>query len=203
LVGCSLDGLYNAIIMDFGVKRLHTSQETGRRYHLFDGKGKLVLVADHGSPWLPTDSYRQVRFARSGGQVVAIFDLPEGAAQLKNGRFHTSYALIRDHAVYAIINELQEEGGDTPPYFTIEADGQECLLWRWRQDPLSFNLYAEIPSNLTIFDDPLEFEMLAAIGQIQQTDGRYDFTITLPSRQFRHLALILLALVFLLDRAAD
>lgn len=198
-----MDGLYNASMMDFGVKRLHTGQETGRRYHLFDAKGKLVLVADHGSPWLPTDAHRQVRLTRSGGQVVATFDLPEKAGTAKNGRFQTSYALILDHAVYAIINEYQEASGDKPPYFTIEADGRECLLWRWSQASLSYNLYPEIPANLTIFDSPLESEILSVAGQIQHTDGRYDFTVTLPNRQFRHAALIVLALVFLLDRTAD
>ncbi|MCP4424237.1 MAG: hypothetical protein GY803_07095 [Chloroflexi bacterium] len=89
---------------------MHTNRESGKRYHLFDGKGKLALVADHGSSWMPEETRQTVRFVNLGAQVLATLDFPGGGGKLRNGRFHTNHALILDHAVYAIINKYWEEG---------------------------------------------------------------------------------------------
>ena len=56
--------------MNLGIKRLAAESDATRQYHLFDGAGTLVLVADQGSPWLTENRYH-VRFARPDGQPVA------------------------------------------------------------------------------------------------------------------------------------
>ena len=158
-----------------------------------------MLVMDHGSPWLPADSENRVHFSRSGGQKVATLDLPEGGGVSKNGRIHTSYALIIDHAVYAIFNQHQDEAGDKPPYFVIEADGLTWLAWPPQQENVLVNLYDEVPASLAVIGDPSELDLVEVSGQIRQADGAYHFTITLPDQQFRHAALIALALIFLIE----
>jgi hypothetical protein len=187
--------------MDFAIVRLHAEPDYGRRYHLFDGKGKLRLVADHASPWLPADEQNRVRFARSGGQLVASLDLPMEEGRVRNGRSHTSYALILDHAVYAILNQYQEESGDKPPFFTIEADGLIWLAWNEPQTANLLTLYSDVPANPMLINDPQDFTQQDPAGTVEQTVGEYDFKVTLPVNPLHHADLILLALVFLADRA--
>lgn len=188
--------------MNFGIKRLYAEQVSGQRYHLFDGKGRLQLVADYASPWLPADEGNRVRFARSGGQVVASLDLPEGKGRVRNGRVHTSYALILNHAVYAILNKYQEEHGSASPFFTIEADGVTWLAWNeTNSDAALLTLYKEIPANLMVVNDPLESAQLDPIGSVTEATGDYDFGVTLPVHPFHHADLIILALVFLSDHS--
>jgi hypothetical protein len=195
--------------MDFGIRRLPSEQDSGRRYHLFDGKGKLRLVADYASPWLPADEKNRVRFARSGGQVVASLELPEGEGRVRNGpfdklrasRIHTSYALILDHAVYAILNQYREKQGDKPPLFTIEADGVTWLAWGNPDSDLVLTFYKEIPANLMVVDDPLASANLDPLGAVNRTTEEYDFEVTLPIYPFHHADLIILTLVFLLDQS--
>jgi hypothetical protein len=187
--------------MDFRIVRLHADQEVGRRYHLFDGKGKLLLVADHANPWLPDDELNRVRFARSGGQVVGALDLPTGKGMVRNGRVHTSYALILDHAVYAILNKYQDEAGEQPPFFTIEADGMIWLAWREPDSESFVALYNEVPSNLMIVSDPLESNLLDPVGTVSQTVGATTFSVSLPINPFHHADIIMLALIFLLEQS--
>ncbi len=188
--------------MDFGIKRLYAEEELGRRYHLLDGKGKLILVADYGSPWLPADSQRRVYLARSGGQIVATFDLPEGGKKARNGRSQTSYALILDHAVYAILNEYQEESGHKLPFFTIEADGVTWLAWSDAEDDALLTLYSDVPPNLLIVNDPFESGQLKSVGVVKRASGEYDFTVTLPVNPLHHADLIALSLIFLFDQSS-
>lgn len=187
--------------MDFGIKRLPTVQDSGRRYHLFDGKGKLRLVADYASPWLPANERNRVRFARSGGQLVALLDLPVGEGRVRNGRIHTSYALILDHAVYAIVNQYRAEHGQKPPFFTIEADGVTWLAWSKPDSEVLLMLYKEIPANLMIVNDPLASEQLDPIGRVDRSAAEYDFSVMLPVHPFHHADVIVLALIFLLDQS--
>ena len=186
------------MVMDFGIKRLQSDINLGRRYHLFDGKGKLLLVADHASPWLPLDELNRVRFARSGGQVVGALDLPLGMGLLRNGRTHTSFALILDHAVYAILNKYQGEAGDRPPFFTIEADGMTWLAWSEPESESVLALYNEVPSNLMIVSDPVESALLDPVGTVGQAGDT--FSVNLPINPFHHADIIMLALIFLLDQ---
>lgn len=185
--------------MDFGIVRLSAEQGSGRRYHLFDGKGKLRLVADYASPWLPTDDGNRVRFAKPGGQVVASLDLPEDEGVVRNGRIHTSYALILDHAVYAILNKYEEENSDKPPFFTIEADGMTWLAWNQPNADTWLDLYNEIPTNLMVVNDPIESAQITPVGALKPADGKYNLAVTLPVNPFHHADVIILALIFLFD----
>lgn len=186
--------------MNFGIKRLYAEEGSGRRYHLFDGKGKLALVVDYGSPWLPVDSPRRVYLARSGGQVVATFDLAEGEGRGRNGRSRTSYALIVDHAVYAILNEYQETTGAEPPFFTIEVDGVIWLAWSETEDDALLTLYSDVPSNLMIVNDPFESGQLNPVGVAYRVTGEYDFTVTLSVNPLHRADLIALCLIFLFEQ---
>lgn len=186
--------------MDFGIKRLHAEQDSERRYHLFDGKGRLRLVADYASPWLPADEQSRVRLARPDGQLAALLDLPEGEGKVRNGRSHTSYALILDHAVYAIFNHYQTEHGQKPPFFTIEADGMTWLAWGETNSDVLLTLYNEVPANLMIVNDPLESSSVTPVGTMNRAAGEYAFTVTLSVNPLTHADLITLALVFLFDQ---
>ncbi len=194
------DDLYYLSVMDFRIKRLHDEQDSGRRYHLFDGKGKLRLVADYASPWIPADEQNRVRFARSGGRLVASLDLPDGKGLVRNGRIHTSHALILDHAVYAILNQYQAEAGDSPPFFTIEADGVTWLAWGESDSDVLLTLYKEVPANLMIVSDALESAPIDPVGAVSRSAGDCDFVVTLPVNPLHHADLISLALVFLFDQ---
>lgn len=187
--------------MDFGIRRLQGEQDAGQRYHLFDGKDRLQLVADHGSPWLPADEQNRVRFARPGGQVVASLDLPKEEKRVKNGRIHTSYALILEHAVYAILNKYQDKQGKKRPFFTVEADGVTWLAWSETGSNVLLALYKEVPANLMVVNDPLESGQLDPVGAVSRAEERYDFSVTLPVHPFHHADLIILALVFLFDQS--
>lgn len=187
--------------MDFAIRRLSAERDSGRRYHLFDGKGQLRLVADYASPWLPADEQNRVRFARSGGQLVASLDLPEERGRVRNGRSHTSYALILDHAVYAILNKYQEEHSDKPPFFTIEADDLTWLAWPDPQAQSLLTFYSDVPAGLMLVNDPQDLAGRDPAGIVDQAAGEYDFRVTLPVNPLHHVDLILLALVFLADHA--
>lgn len=195
------DDLYYLSVMDFRIKRLHEEQDSGRRYHLFDGKDKLWLVADYASPWMPADERNRVRFARPSGQVVAVLDLPEGGGKVRNGRVHTSHALIFNHAVYAILNQYRDESENSPPFFTIEADGVTWLAWNEPDSAILLTLYKEVPANLMVVSDPLESAPIDPVGAVTRSAENYDFVVTLPVNPLHHADLITLALVFLLDQS--
>jgi len=91
--------------MRFGIRRLDAGGDNGRRYHLFDEDGRVELVADYGSRWLAAEPGHHVRFARSSGDVVASMRLPRPLLPGHNRQRSVSYAVILNHAVYAIINE--------------------------------------------------------------------------------------------------
>jgi hypothetical protein len=189
------------MVMNLAIRRLSAERDFGQRYHLFDGKGKLTLVADYASPWLPDDERHRVRFARSGGQVVASLDLPEREGRVRNGRSHTSYALILDHAVYAILNKYQEENRDKPPFFTIEADGLTWLAWHEPDGDSLLTFFSDVPPGLMLVNDPQDLTPYDPAGAVNQAAGEYDFMVTLLDNPLHHAELILLALIFLVDRA--
>jgi hypothetical protein len=189
--------------MDFGIVRLHSDQEPGRRYQLFDGKDRLRLVADYASLWLPDAERNRVRLAKPSGQIIATLDLPVGDenGRVRNGRVHTSYALILDHAVYAILNQYAAEDGDKPPFFTIEADGMTWLAWNKPQSDILFSLYNEVPANLMVVSDPLESSPIDPVGAAARGAEQYDFAVSLPINPFHHADIIILALIFLFDQS--
>ena len=187
--------------MDFGIRRLHDEQGSGRHYHLFDAQDQLRLVADFASPWLPAGEADRVRFARSSGQLVASLDLPEEEGKKRNGRVHTSYALILDHAVYAIINKYQQTDNNKQPFFTIEADGVTWLAWSNPDSDILLTLYKEVPANLMVVSDPFESAPIDPVGAVKRAAGDRDFVVTLPVNPLHHADLVTLALVFLFDQS--
>lgn len=191
------DDLYNSVVMDFGVVRLHSTQESGRRYHLYDGKDKLTLVADYANPWLPVDAANRVWLAGADAAVVATLDLPDGDGWVRNGRTHTSFALILDHAVYAIFNKYEAEIDDgAAPYFIIEVEGVSWLAWSHPDEDALFTLYNHDRTSVSV---PLESGERTPIGAIYRAHGQYDFTISLSVEHLRFAPPLLLALIFLID----
>ena len=174
----------------------------GRRYHLYDEKEHLLLVADHGSPWLPKEPCKHVRFAKPDGQPVASLDLPWRDNENKDQK-HTRYAIIYDYAVYAIINEYGRslDGDPLPlPYYLMEVEGVRWLVCGGCEQDLFLGFYDAIPAGLSVFTEPHDAALPAACGQLQPVNGRYDFQIALPLQTFAQAALLSLALVFLVDR---
>jgi hypothetical protein len=185
--------------MIFKVKRLHDATDAGRRYHLFDEAHHLLLVADQGSPWLPEEPGGRVRFARPGGEQVATLDLPRvGSASAPPGK-KVSYAIIFNHAVYAIFNE-QSADPNSPPDYLLEVEGSRWFVTREEPDrPASLNIYNQSPTDAEFYP---ETELPGPIGTIRPAAdgvGDYDFTISLPEERLSQAALIALALVVIAD----
>lgn len=180
--------------MKFAIKRL-PSHDAARRYHLYDDASQLVLVADHGSPWLPNEPFRHVRFALPNGHPIASLDLP-WASEPTRSEDATSYAVIFDHAVYAIINAYV--GDPRPfPYHIAEVEGH-----RWVVIPheTSHHIYAGVPSGLSYCDDPQELDLPERIGTITAVDNPIAVELDPPPEDALHeTALFALALAFLLD----
>lgn len=188
--------------MDYGIKRVRTDWPTARCYHVYDNRNRLILVADHGTPWLQPDPQQQVRFALPSGEPQASMDLTWMAKRSRNGRQHIAYAIILDHAVFAIINKYWEEAADTGvlPYYVLEiAD----TLWLALAKPGAdrhFAFYDEVPSDLMIYEQPQQSELPQPIGHIYHGLGHYAYNVAMPVQQLRHPALVALAMAFLIDQ---
>ena len=186
--------------MDFGTLRLPADSPEIKRYHLFDKKGKMILVADHGTPWLPADPQKHVRFALPSGDVVATMDLTWAAKKGRNGRQHTAYAIIVDHAVYAIINKYWDANNDeVRPYFVIEVVETLWLVLGKETENSHYSIYGEVPPDLMILNEPNQSELPDPIGFLYAGLGEYDFNIAMPTHQIDYPALVSMALIFLLD----
>jgi hypothetical protein len=197
--------------MDFGIRRLRVAgMEAGAPYHLFDRDGRLILVADTGTPWITADARQHVRFALPDGKEVATLDLPwNGKSQPKKEVRHTAYAIIQNHAVYAIINEYTRpaaEGKKARPYFVIEV---ETAMWlaaaqRGEGGVATYAVYDEVPPGINTPEGVAIADFPEPIGTIKQgtADGNllYDYTVQLVLGRVTHSALVVLALVFLIDR---
>lgn len=181
------------VTMIFKVKRLHDATDSGRRYHLFDEDHHLLLVADQGSAWLPEEPQR-VRFAKPNGEQIALLDLPRASSGVPTRA--ASYAIIFNHAVYALFNELSADQ-NTPPNYLLEVEGNRWLMKRQEQDSLTFlNIYEQFPADIAIY---AETELPEPIGSIRTAANDYDFTISLPSDQLSQAPLIALALVTIVE----
>ena len=186
--------------MDFGILRLPSGLPTIRRYHLFDKKGKMILVADHGTPWLPNDPQQHVRFALPSGDIVATMDLTWAAKPERNGRQHIAYAIIVDHAVYAIINKYwHTKKANAQSYFVVEVAETLWLVLGKESDNQHYSLYGEVPSDLMIYDEPQQADLPDPIGYLYADLGEFDFNIVMPTHQINYPALVSLALIFLVD----
>lgn len=192
-------------MVSYRVRRLHTPDEDARRYHLYDRADQLLLVADLGSPWLPDTSDRQVCFGRPDGEAVATMDLPR--PDERRPERARSYAVIFEHAVYALITahgapEPLTRQRLVPPFdrLVIEVEGNRWLALRWteHQGPLLV-IYDMDASDLSVHVDPEADELPEPIGLLEAGPGEYDLDLTLPAGRVGHAALLGLALVFLTD----
>ena len=192
--------------MRFGIKRLDAGGQNGRRYHLFDEGGRLKVVVDHGSPWLAAEPDHPVRFARSSGDVVASMGLARHVSQSGSGQRYASYAIIVNHAVYAIINKHYDSThveGTSATHFTIEVEGMRWLALKQPARDAYICLYDEVPADLTVYDEPLEAPLPEPAGQVYQSTGEYDFAAEAAAGRLTHTDLVLLALIFLIERPAE
>lgn len=198
-------------MVSYRVRRLHTADETARRYHLFDRADQLLLVADQGSSWLPPNESSQVRFARPDGERIATMDLPRPDERRSDRK--QNYAVIYEHAVYALITamDLSSSTGSltalpAPLSFDrliIEVEGFRWLGLRWSEadnGPLLV-LYDAAASDLPTGVDPESADLPEPIGLLEVGAGEYDFDLTLPAGRPAKGALLGLALVFLIDGA--
>jgi len=191
--------------MEFGVRFLEPHAEDLQRCHFYGDQGKLDLVAEFGTPW-QADEDSKIHIATPSGEPIATLDFPGVETTDKQGHGRIGYALIHDHAVYAIITkhapiDLDEE--DALPYFSIEVEGERWLALGERgngRSPISkFVLCDNAPANLAVYADPLDV-CDEAIGKIRRVTGDLDYDITFPEERFQEPMLISLALAFLIHQ---
>jgi len=200
-------------MISYRVRRLHAPGEAARRYHLFDRADQLLLVADQGSAWLPADQPPQVRFARPDGERIASMDLPR-ATDRRPERQH-NYAIIHEHAVYALITTpVRPSSGATGPLtggsgivwpfsrLLIEVEGHRWLGLRWREEtgPLLV-LYDAAAAGLSLAVERDSSDLPEPLGLLEVGAGDYDFDLTLPAGRLEQGALVGLALAFLVDNS--
>jgi hypothetical protein len=195
--------------MDFGVKRLPADENGARRYHLYDRSGRLMLVAEQGTPWMAGDVPQRVRFAYPDGRTAATLDLPRSATRIGDkGARQMGYVLVVNHAVYAILNEYEwpplATGESQPRYYILEVDGKLWLAQQHGPAPL-FMLYDQVPPTLSNYGTSPDDNLPEPIGRIRllaPDTAEYDFLIDLPPDQMEHTDLMALTLAFLIDRGA-
>lgn len=183
--------------MNFRVKRLHGKRDSFRGYHLFDEEGTLILVADYGTPWVRMAN-QEVRFAQSDGSLVATMSLMPPVDRGKFGRKSLSYAVVRNHAVYTVINEFQEE--EERPYFILEVEQLRWLVALQTEKPEKWGVYDDIPANTRLITPANLLSFSEPVGEVQKTAESPIITLALPPAEIKQPALVMLALVFLLDK---
>ncbi|MCK5921492.1 MAG: hypothetical protein KAG66_11165 [Methylococcales bacterium] len=186
--------------MAYQVKKL-SSDDQSRRYHLINPQGKVLLVADYGSPWAGGDSNYQVRLARPDGTTVGVLDL--SAATKAGENRHITYPLLFNHAVYAVFHEYRRLGmGERGkrPFYAIEVETAHWLLLEDPDQPtLCYAIYGKMPSGLGIFLDPSKTALPAPSGEIRYETEEATFSVTLPRNRLRRADLIALCTPFLID----
>lgn len=194
-------------MVDFGIKQLQMGDESvSRVYHLFDRDGSLRVVADFASPWLASEnSDRYVRFADSSGKTIAQMDLAATATKLFGGRQNKDYAIVLNHAVYAILSEYQwHSGGEDRVYFVLRVAESMWLVLKEEMEQGHFVIYNEVPASLTSRSmEPMFSDLPEPIGEISQDSLQYDYVVAWQEDGIKHLGMIVLALVFLIERLED
>lgn len=198
----------------YRVRRTSTDgDETVRGYQLFDRSDQLMLVADRVTLRQPTGDAFQVRFSQPGDLRVASMDLPRLADRRPDKK--QNYAIIYEHAVYAMITTMDLSSGTGPLFprppvtnkfdrLVIEAEGHRWLGLRPASDsegPL-LTLYDAAASDLPATIDPESADLPEPIGFIERRTDDYHFDLALPVGRLAQAALLGLALVYLIDGQA-
>ena len=188
-------------MVHFGIKRLHQVSDTTRRYHLYDETQRLKLVLEQGTPWLPAKGSSRARFALPNGEIVASFERPW---RQRFRRAQIDYALIIDHAVYAIISQYPP----TPTKQEAPAFIMKAGLTKWfalgnEEGEPFFTLYEGAPTNLALYTSPTAVALPEPIGHVNRATGRYHFIMSTPDELPDHASLLVLAFIFLIDRSED
>lgn len=191
--------------MEFGIRFLEPHTRELQRCHFYDDQGKLSLVAEFGTPWQETENSK-IHIADPGGEPLATLDFPGVETTGKQGRGRIGYALIYDHAVYAIVTKhapVDPDEETSLPYFTIEVEGERWLVLGERGNerlPISkFFLCDNAPSDLAVYANPLD-ACSESVGKIRRVVGDYDYDIVFPDGRFQQPRLISLALAFLIHQ---
>lgn len=195
-------------MISYRIRRLPAGDELGRRYHLFDRDDHLLLVADHGSAWLPAGDVAQVRFARPGGEQVASMDLPIPTGGRSDKK--QNYAIIYEHAVYALLTAMDLSSGTgslaqaVPGKFdrlVVEVEGYKWLglCWAGDEEGRLLALYDTVTTGLSSSVDPESADLPEPTGLLEVGTGDYDFDLTLPVGRLAHGPLLGLALAYLVD----
>ena len=195
-------------MVSFRIRRLPDDDPAVRRYHLFDRAEQLLLVADQGSGWLPPGP-PQVRFARADGERVATMELPRPDERRADRK--QNYAVIYEHAVYALITSMDLSSGTSPlnpppvgprPFdrLRIEVEGNRWLglCWTGEEEGPLLVLYDAAAAGLSPAIDPEAVDLPEPIGLVE-TGGEYEFELTLPAGRPSQGALLGMALVYLID----
>lgn len=189
--------------MKFSAKRLFVHELDMVGFHLFDADGALVMVAEHGTPWQPEQEKHLLRFAYPNGQVVATMDLSGVPVAGKFGYVRTSFAVIYDMAVYAMISEFRPEdtaaADDTLPHYEIEVDGMAWVMAGQTSGNPLFALFEKSGSDPVVHASLLTDGLVPAIGTISALDGE-TFAIDLPDNVLRQPAVVALSLLYLTQR---
>jgi hypothetical protein len=193
-------------MIEFTIKRLHQNeQDETRIYHVFNRDGGLRLVADYGSPWLPEESNRFVRFARPNGKTIATMDLAATPMKTMGGRHSQDYAIVVDHAVYAIFSEYHVTDEDEHRlYFVLRVGEKMWLALREEYGEAYYTIYNHVPpSFISRSVEPMFSDLPEPDGQIEKGMRQFDYAITWHEESFKHPATVTAALIFLIDRQGD
>lgn len=199
-------------MITYQIRRLVMEGEAGRRYHLYDRTDQLMLVADEGSAWLPANDFPQVRFARPDGERVATMDLPRPTDRRPDKK--QNFAIIYEHAVYALITALDLSGGTSAllspaaagysfDRLVIEVEGHRWLgLCRLEDEGPLLRVYDMDASGLVVTVDQESADLPEPIGFLEAGTDEYDFALTMPAGRPGQGPLLGLALVYLADDVA-
>ena len=195
-------------MVDFGIKRLLTEQSGDARvYHLFDRDDTLKLVADYGSPWLSSEhADSTVRFAETSGKTIAQMDLAATDTKTQGGRQSRDYVIVLNHAVYAILSEyhLRDDDETERIYFVIHVAESMWLALKEKGNQPYFTLYNTVPTSLTSRSmKPMFSDLPEPVGEIDRELHQYDYAVTWQPDGIKHAELVVMALVFLIDRLND
>lgn len=198
-------------MVTYHVRRLADEVEEDRhRYQLFNRSGQLLLTAGRIKTRPPASELLQVRFSRFDGVYVATMDLPRTPDRRPDKR--QNYALIYEHAVYALITALDLSSGTgvlfqrhgTPNKFDrliIEAEGNRWLALRPADGGKTYllQLYDAEPDDLPAAVDAESADLPDPIGFVDAGTEGYDFDLSFPAGRLAQESLVGLALVYLLD----